>query len=178
MSDERPRKSWREIDRGRDRSKHRQEDRSRGEGPRRGPRSEKSYRAALDRLFDSGKIADIVDPKTGGRSGEDGEQGESRIKLQARIRAAGDRDELTAAVDAYLAHSDALPDDLELLGRVLEHRDPARQLDAMERISDLLDTGARPKRTRAMVGQLKMLRDVGDDPEIVAAARALIERLD
>ena len=30
----------------------------------RGPRSEKSYRAALDRLFDSGKIADLVNTKS------------------------------------------------------------------------------------------------------------------
>jgi len=172
MSDEeRPRRSWREIDRNKDRSSHRREDR-RDAPAGRGPRREKSYRATLDRLFDSGKIGALVEQKTGVTGDSD-----NRIKALARVNNATDRDDLTAAVDAYLQKFDALPDDLELLGRLLEHRDPSRQIEAMERIDKLLDL-EQPKRTRAMLGQLRMIRDIGDDDEMVDLARRLIDRLE
>jgi hypothetical protein len=174
--DERPRKSWKEIDRQRDRSAHRKEERREGERTGKGPRREKSYRAALDRLFETGKIAELVEQKAPG-SGESKEHGESRIRMLAQIRNAPDPESLTRAVDAFLAQFDALPDDLELLGRVLEHRSIDRKIEAMERIDKLLDR-ERPKRTRAMLGLLKMIRDVGDDPEAVDLATRLIERLE
>jgi hypothetical protein len=172
--DERPKRSWREIDRRKDKSAHRQEDRSdlEGRGPK-GKRREKSYKAALDRLFESGKIAELVEQKGGGGEA----QGENRIKALAKIKNAGNRDEVTEAVDAYLNEWNELPDDMEVLGRALEHRNPTWQLDAMERIEKLLET-ERPKRTRAMVGHLKMIRDIGDDNEMVELAKRLIERLE
>lgn len=174
--DERPRRSWREIDRNKDRSAHRKEERPEGGGRRGGPRRERSYRAALDRLFDSGKIAELVEQKAPSSEGDAG-GGDNRIKALARIRDAAGRDEVTREVDAYLKQWDRLPDDLEVLARLLEHRDPGLQLEAMERIDGLLER-ERPKRTRAMLGQLRMIRDVGDDPELVSLARRLIERLE
>lgn len=173
--DDRPRRSWREIDRNKDRSAHRQEERPEPGQRRGGARQKRSYRAALDRLFETGKIADLVEQKTGEKG--KGDDSDNRIKALAKIRDAGDRDEVTRLVDAYLQKFDELPDDLELLGRVLEHRNPTWQLEAMERIDRLLET-EQPKRTRAMLGQLKMIRDIGDDPELVQLAKKLIARLD
>lgn len=172
--DERPRKSWREIDRQKDRSTHRREEKPGADERRKKPQQLKSYRAQLDRLFDSGKIADLVAMKGGGGEAE---PNENRIKLLARIRDAIDRDAVTQAVDEYVARFGELPADLETLGRVLEHRDPARQLEAMQRIDGLLDR-ERPKRSRTLLAQLKIIRDVGDDPELVALARKLIGRLE
>lgn len=178
MSDEdRSRKSWRDIDKQRDGSMHRKDDRGLGGpgGKRGGPRSQKSYRAALDRLFESGKIADLVEQKAPGETADDAGS-ESRLKKLARIKKATGRDEITKEVDAYLKESE-LPEDLEILGQVLEHRNPTRQLEAMEGIDRLLDR-ERPKRYRAMVGQLKMIRDMGDDREMVQLANRLIDRLE
>jgi hypothetical protein len=184
--DERPRKSWREIDKAKDRSAHRQEERPDFEDKRKGAQRKKSYKAALDRLFDSGKIADLVEAQTalagkkgkGGKGSKGGKApGGNRIKMLATIRDAGDREEVTQATDAFLDKFGEVPDDLEILGRMLEHRNPSRQMDAMERIDSLLDT-EQPKRTRAMVGQLKMIRDIGDDPEMMQLASKLIERLE
>jgi hypothetical protein len=173
MSDDRPRRSWREIDRNKDRSSHRKEERP--EGQNRGGRQKQSYRAALDRLFDSGKIADLVEAKTGEKKSD---EDSNRFKALSKIRDAGDRDEVTKQVDAYLQKfGNELPDDLEILARVIEHRNPTWQLDAMERIDKLLETET-PKRTRAMLGQLKMIRDIGDELEMVQLAKKLIEKLD
>ena len=142
----------------------------------RGGRSQQSYRAALDRAFESGKIADLVAAQApAGQAAQAATTSKNKLKMLAKIRDAGGRDDVTAAVDALLKQYE-LPDDLDIWGRVLEHRDPSLQLQAMERINALLDT-AKPKRTGAMVGQLKMIRDLGDDPEMVDLARKLIDRL-
>lgn len=178
MSDrDRPRKSWREIDKARDGSSHREDRPDASMLSRKGSgRSQKSYRAALDRLFDSGKIADLVDQKEPEEAKPKDTQGESRIKLLRTIRDAGDRDEVTRAADAYLEQFD-LPEDIDVLPRLLEHRDPEIQRQTMERMDTLLDE-AQPKRTRAIVGQLKMIRDFADDQEMMELANKLIDRLD
>ena len=175
---DRPRKSWREIDKSRDKSSHRQDERPDASklGRKGTGRSQKSYRAALDRLFDSGKIAELVDHKDPPSSEPVAEKGESRIKMMRKIRDATDRDELTRTVDAYLKKWE-LPEDMEILPRVLEHRDDRIQLEAMERIDALLET-QQPRRKRAMVGQLKMIRDFADEQEMIELAKKLIERLD
>jgi len=173
MSDEeRPRKSWREIDKAKDRSRHRQEDRPVRER-RSGPGSQKSYRATLDRLFKTGKIAELVEQRAPGTTGESG--GETRLKQLARIKQAVGRDAVTQEVDAYLEGNE-LPDDMEILEKVLEHRRAALQLDAMQRIERLLDREP-PRRARTMMAQLKLIRDLGDDPELAQLATRLISRL-
>jgi hypothetical protein len=172
--DDRPRKSWREIDKAKDRSVHRKEERRDPQGRPMGQRRQKSYRASLDRLFDSGKISELVEQQAPGTARAAGGE-QSRLKQQARIRDASGRDEVTEAVDAYLERY-PMPDDFELLTRILEHRDPGRQLEAMNRLGALLEQ-ERPKRTRALLGQLKMIRDLGEDPELEQLAERLIEMI-
>jgi hypothetical protein len=174
MSDEeRPRKSWREIDKAKDRSRHRQDEKPAGER-KRGPGSQKSYRAALDRLFQTGKIAQLVDQRAPGSTAEGA--GETRLKMLARIKQAVGRDAITQEVDAYLQGHE-LPDDMEILEKALEHRRVALRLEAMQRLERLLDR-EQPRRRRAMVAQLKLIRDLGDDPELVELATRLIPRLE
>ena len=178
MSDEdRPRKSWREIDKARDGSSHRKDRPDASMLTRRSSgRSQKSYRAALDRLFDSGKIADLVEQKDPSEAKPMDTEAESRLKMLRKIQDATDRDEVTRTADAYLKQFD-LPQDMDILPRLLEHRDPEVQLQTMTRMDELLDT-LRPKRTRAIVGQLKMIRDFADEQEMMALANKLIDRLD
>jgi hypothetical protein len=64
-----------------------------------------------------------------------------------------------------------------VLAKVLEHRDPARQLQAMEKLVELTDQ-EKPRRTRAIIGQLKLIRDTGDDPELIELAKRLLDRLE
>lgn len=174
--DDRPKKSWREIDKTRDRSTHRRDDRPGGGLKPRGPRSQKSYRAALDRLFDSGKIGDLVEEKAPSSGDAPAEGGENRFKALRKIKEAVGRDAITKAADAYFKHFE-LPDDLEALGQLLEHRDEGRQLEAMERIAALLEQGEKPRRSRAMVGQLKLIRDLSGDPRLEKLAGRLLDLL-
>lgn len=171
---DRPRKSWKEIDRARDGSGHRDDrDRPSPGGPRRTQRSQKSYRAALDRLFDSGKIGALM-PKDGETAGAEGDAG--RTTLLRQLEAAEGRDAITKAVDAFV-RSYALPDDVDLLTKVLEHRDPQQQLTALRALLRMTE-GDRPRRTRGLVGKLKLIREMADDPEIADLAAQLADRLD
>lgn len=170
--DERPRKSWREIDKQRDRSAHRREERPAGSRPR-DLRRQRTYRDKLDHLFESGRIGEVVS-----KSAEEteGAQGENRIKLLRQLAAAEGRDTVTAIIDAYLARFD-LPRDIEVLSKVLEHRNPDLQLKAMELLLQLVDE-QKPRRTRAVVGQLKLIRDTAEDADLVPLAEQLLEKLD
>ena len=174
MSDERRKRTWKEIDAAKDKSGHRREERPQGGGRRTG-RSQKSYRAALDRLFDSGKIGDLVEERTG-QAADDGDP--SRQKLLRAIRDAEDKASITEAVDAYLAAHDQLPDDPDILGKALSHKQPGRQLDAMEALLAALDAGRTPRRARGIIGQLKLIRDTSGDPELEQLASQLLDRLE
>jgi len=173
--DDRPRKSWREIDQNKDKSKHRQSERLPPGKKRSGPGSQKSYRAALDRLFSSGKIADLVAQKEPD-SRVQAADSDNRFRMLDRIKAAQDRDTINQELDTYLEKFE-LPDDLEIWAKVLEHRSPNRQRQAIEAIDRLLGQ-EQPKRRRAMIGQLKLIRDVGEDEELVQLASALIKKLE
>lgn len=174
MSDEgRRRKSWREIDQQRDHSAQRREERPAG-GAARGARSQQSYRAALDRLFDSGRIGKLVEAQGVAAAPPDADGLERQAALRQLVAAEG-RDAVTVATDAYLVHW-GWPDDVELLARVIEHRDPARQIEAIERLLTQIDQ-QRPRRARAVVGQLRLIRDTAEDERLVALAQQLLEHL-
>lgn len=173
MSDDRERKSWKEIDRMRD-GKSNREPRP-GHHPR-SPQSQKSYRAALDRAFDSGKIGALVKDQAAEAGQEEAAGDASRIKLLREIGKAEDRASITKAVDAYLAQYE-LPDDADVLAKIVQHRKPGVQLSAMRKLEAVLDS-QQPKRVRALVGQLKLIRDMADEKEMEELAERLIDRLD
>ncbi|MCB9558268.1 MAG: hypothetical protein H6707_19280 [Deltaproteobacteria bacterium] len=168
MSDDRPKRSWREIDQMRDGS--------RGGGQRErtqlDPRRQGTYRAKLDRLFSSGKIGDLVQERIGDAADDD----PLRSKLLAAIASAEGRGPISKAVDAYLKEH-PLPRDVDVLVKVLQHRDEDRQLEAIALLEEICAEEA-PKRARSLIGQLKLIRDTGDDPELRQRAEALLEQLD
>ncbi|MCA9666812.1 MAG: hypothetical protein KC503_14530 [Myxococcales bacterium] len=176
MSDDRPRKSWRDIDKQRDKSEHRRDGATGGGGfsQQRRERGQKSYRAALERAFDSGKIGELARERMPESAVDEDDAG--RLELLKKLKEAEGRDAITKAADALLAEH-ALPRDFDALAKLLEHRSPSRQQDAIELLLEMTETET-PRRPRAIVGQLKMIRDLGDDDELVALARQLLERLD
>ena len=84
------RKSWREIDQAKDGSGGSSRGGSGRERSSQGQRSQKSYRATLDRLFDSGKIGELVEQQSSSKT-EPKPGDESRIKLLRKIQDATDR---------------------------------------------------------------------------------------
>jgi hypothetical protein len=170
---ERPRKSWREIDAQRDRSGGGTR-RTGDDRPRKGQPSQKTYRAALDRLFESGGIAKLAGdaPKP-----EPSAADETRAKLAAKVRDALGPDDATRAVDGYLAKFGTPPEDFEFLGGMLQHRKDERVSEAIAALGGLLDKGLKPKRPRAIAAHLRTIEEVNDDAELRRAAAELRRRI-
>jgi len=178
MSDDRKRKrSWRDIDRNKDRSDHRQES---GSGRPRGAKGQaaasRSHRSALDQLFNSGKVGDLVkkrDLETGVAADDPDEP--SRRKLTEKINQAPDRDSKVAAIDAYLERF-SLPADFDVLSQILDHPDPDVVGDALDKIEALLEID-KPRRARTLIAQLKTLQDLSEWGKLRRRAAALLDKL-
>lgn len=165
-------KSWKEIDQMRDGRNGQTKGSARG--PKQDARSQKSYRAALDRAFSSGAIGELVKEK----AEESGEVvDDSLLKLTRAIIDAEGRLSITKATDAYYDAAAGLPNDTDALAKVVQHKNPTRQIQAMEKLSERLDEHP-PKRTRELIGSLKLVRDTADDKEMEDLASNLLDRLE
>ena len=168
---ERPKKSFRERDANRNKSRHvnTASDRER-------ERFEKttaytSYKQKLERVFSGGELSeamrDRLDPT--------GEGKEKDLKLKA-IRLAETPKAFAEALDAYLVGHE-FPDDLYLLDRALEHPKVAVQLRALERLDALRAEGKLAKPPATLKMRLDGLALNADDGEVQDAAGALRKKL-
>src|SRR5215471_20083160 len=199
--DDRPKKSWREIDSKRDRSQHRGPSEKREDSPfgggRKGEQRQKTYRSQLDRLFESGGIGKLVAeqekqkqeelaqkmgmrppaPAAGEKPAEPtappAEDG--RIKKLAQVRDAIGPDQITKAVDGYLKGY-PWPNDLDFLSAALEHRDEDIIREALTRLASALAAG-KPRRAATLAGRLRTLEELGGDDEIRKKASELRRKL-
>lgn len=160
--DDRPKKSWREIDASKDRSSHRKDDRPRlgTKAAQRSSAAQQQYRSALEKLFDGGGAGATAgwskvlpempkDPATEGRQ-----------ELLRAIRTATGRSAVEKAVAALLARF-PLPDDPDVLTQVLVHGDDDLVRQALGKLDALL-----PLRTPAGKAVLETrLRTLEDDPD-------------
>lgn len=184
MSDDKPKKSWREIDAQRDRNQRGGPPREGGAGGgKRADRASKQYRAALDALFDKGnkegfqRVAEALgkaEPAAKGGAAPEADD-EGRRALHQKVVAAIGKSEVTRALDRYLAKY-PLPDDWELLEQALDHEDPARVEEALARAEALI-AREKPRRARTLIGKLRFLEEAGDSPELGARAAALRSKL-
>lgn len=151
--DERPRKSWREIDRARDGSGHRREERR----PRGAAAEARSQRATAEYLKEIDGLFAL------GRGGAEGE------RLAAAVREAHGTPELGPACAVY---RDALgfPDDPALLALFLDSADRELVVGALRALGPLAGEGL----SGGLRSQLRMLADDADD-EIAEAAEEALE---
>lgn len=171
MSEDRPKKSWRDVDRSKDRSAHRREERPAG-SPQKRERTQKTYRAALDRLFTQGGLGKILPTDGEGTP----ESGPNRIRLLVDIRGAAEPDEITRAIDAFVRAFGDLPDEVDLWAQAAWHDDIEIVRTALSKLPALL--ASQPlKRTRALVGRLRYLEDLAEDPEMRRQAAELRRRI-
>jgi tetratricopeptide (TPR) repeat protein len=127
--------SWRDRDRKKDRSAHRQEE-SRPRGP--APRIESAtaaYKRQLDAVFSGGALPAHLKEKLG--EAPVGEAGERQKKLRAVLTAATPAEQV-AALNAFLAEHE-LPDDLDFIERALAHPKDAVLLAALGKLEAHLD---------------------------------------
>jgi hypothetical protein len=155
--EDRPKKSWREIDRQRDHSRH--VSASKPE-PRRVREQSHQSRAALERAFRDGLVARLVSEKGADLPSQEKSR---RPELVKKIRMSEGRAEVNALLDELLSFS-TLPDDWDVLVRALDHHRPEVVKAALEQILKLLAT-ERPARKASLVQRVKGLAE-GEDEDL------------
>jgi len=170
------RPSWRDRDRRNDQSQHR-----RGERPgggRGGPRVESAtaaYKRKLDKFFDEGVVPEHLKDKLPAAGGVD-EGPSERQQFIRTIRKAKTGRELEKAVDA-LRRDFGLPEDMEILLRVLEHSKDPVLLDALGLIEAHIDSGQQVPKKKLFAQRLAGLEYSSFDPRVQRKAVSLARRL-
>jgi hypothetical protein len=174
VSDDRPKKSWKEIDAQRDRKS--------GGGQRRDPEErsrqkvEKTqayskYKANLDKLFTPGgnALPESLREKLGPTTPE---AKAKRGALDA-LKATPNEETLRAALEAEVE----LPDDPRLLMTLLEVKDEALLVPVLRALLALVEGGKKPNRM-LLIGKLDALKHRASEPDVldlVSTIRASVD---
>jgi hypothetical protein len=173
MSDDRekPKKSWRDIDKAKDGSSHRKDEPKRQTKEATG--AQKQYRATLDRLFDQGEAGRLLGKN---RTTEKVDaKADTRLSLIRAVRDAIGRDDITRAVDKLLELG-SLPQEEEVLTQAIEHRDEAKARMALEGLLSWLDRN-RLRRQATLKARLQGMVDNANDDETRELARKVRDKL-
>jgi hypothetical protein len=195
--DDRPKKSWRERDAQRNRSRHVSQD-PRPAQSKRERDSSGQARAALERAFSDGLVSKLVQHKLGAptdpaaeaaRSVDPkdlaaglsavrsaGEGGTQRSALLKKIRITESPSEVNQLIDELLAQGGELPPDWDVLIRALDHRRDTVVQKALERMTSLITTD-RPPRRGALLQRLIGLLSETDDDDVRSLAEGLREKV-
>ncbi len=142
MGDDRPKKSWRELDSARDKggSRPRRDPDARAREKTESSAAYKQYKSNLDKLFTPGgtSLPEAFKEKLGPPS----EDAQKKQKLTADLQDKADLASLAAYLDAGLA----LPQDGRLLVRLLDANDAARLVPVLETLLAVVEGGQKPSR--------------------------------
>jgi hypothetical protein len=175
---DRPKKSWSEIDKQKDRSLHRREDRpamsqkkqARADG------ASKVYKSQLDRFFEGegtapaqvkNKLAAIEDVSPDGLARKAAVQ-----KIKDAVTSAAK----SAAISEYRSRWE-LPPDHDVLAEVLACDDDDHIAIALAMIGELLAANRPPRRTTTLEQRLKRIVTLSETPSVQDTAKELIKKL-
>ena len=131
---EREKPTWRERDRKKDTSAHRRDESAPRGAPARVATATAQYKRQLDALFDRGEVPDHLKDKLPAPDATGGDpESKERVRLTRAVRQAPSGPELVKALDALREKLGAVPEDLELVLRFLEHPKDAVLAEALGR---------------------------------------------
>lgn len=175
--DDRPRKSWREIDSMREKSYHRR-DNTAGSGRPRSRKEEyesRRYKSELEKIFSGGSLP----PSFAERLTETpaSEQSKKRHGLIQKIRNEEDVEKLHKELSELYDIDNGFPKLEDILLPAVEHPDSKLSLAAMAGLKELhSDPGL--KRKSLLRIKLRSLSNLCEDPDVKAAAQELLDIID
>lgn len=168
---ERPKRSWREIDRARDIKRERTAPLPGTQTTLKGGAA-KRYRSQLDRIFAGGGLPDEVKRQAPGF--ENVEKTARQVLVDAVLAAIAPA-EIEQAVDALLA-TEPMPTDPALLVKVLAHPKQAHAAAALASLLDTLENG-RPQNANLLKSRVQSLKLIADDDEVKRLADCVLAML-
>lgn len=174
--EDRPKRSWRDIDKMRDKSfsRSRSQDERAQERMQRSPVYEQ-YKAKVSKMFSGGDLPDELREKL-----DPSGTLKARDDLLKRIKklAAEDRKAWSEAVREFVEKFD-MPEDAYLLVEWLDHPRDRVVERSLARLEELANAGALTgaKRPKSIDQRLRSLEMMSGEPQVQARAKALRERL-
>jgi len=167
-------KSWREIDRERDKSDHVSDDDSK----RRDKRADSKYKQDLEKLFRSGDhVPDRFEEEMEDLGPQEGTEEAARKEAIDEMREADGFREFAKTVNVFMQKKYRLPDDEDLLIRMLDHPDDDIVRAVLEHILDL--SGRRDLvRKEPVRSRLSTIRTMSQDSEILSLVDEIEDRLE
>lgn len=169
MSDERPKKSWREIDAGRDRKsgRARVDPNERIKSKQAESQAYKAYKSQLDKLFTPGGAA--LPPALAEKLGPQSPEAQRDKELLDALT----KDPGAETLRAVVAAGVRLPGEPRLLLTLLEIREAALAKVVLERLLSMIeDEGKRPNKPLALQ-RIDSLLNLVDDPEVTELASSV-----
>ena len=144
---------------------------------RRNQRTSKKYKADLEKLFESGgDVPERFQEVMKDLGPEEGSPEAERRQAVDELRQADDFRAFVKAVSAYQRKGYELPDDEELLGRMLEHPRESIVLDVLNHLIDL-HRRRTLKGSASLNARLKSVKTVSDDPRVHELADEVLQAL-
>lgn len=176
MSDDRPKKSWRELDRQRDKSGGSSGGRKRDPEAWNREKISKTaayskYKSNLDKLFQPGgaDLPESMKAKLGPQTEESKEKRELTDALK--------NDPSEKTLRAYLDKDLPLPEDARLLMGLLDVRDEALVRPVLDALLEIVEGGKKPNRM-LLIQRLEALKNWAEDDETLELAQMVRAALD
>lgn len=174
MSDDRPKKSWRELDRQRESgggSARRRDPTERNRERASKTQAYSAYKSQLDKLFTPGgaQLPEHMREKLGPQSDDAKAR---RALLEALTKAPGE-----ASLRALLEAGEALPEEPRLLMSLLDVRDEALLRPVLQQLLDIVEDGKKPNRM-LLVQRLESVKNFAEEDETLELVSMLRAALD
>ncbi len=174
MSDDRPKKSWKELDRMRDKggsSRSRKDPSERNRERASKTQAYSAYKSQLDKLFTPGgaQLPEHMRAKLGPQSDESKVR---REMIEALTKDPGEKT-LRPLVEA----GEGLPDDPRLLMRLLDVRDESLLRPVLQQLLDIIEDGKKPNRM-LLIQRLEAVKNFAEEDEtleLVDMTRAALD---
>jgi hypothetical protein len=176
MSDdekERPKRSWREIDRMRDIKTSRTSPLPTTHSTLKG-QAAKRYRSQLDRIFSGGGLPEEIKRQAPAVAVAPAEKSSRQIKIDA-VLASVTPEEIATSVDAFL-DDQPMPTDPELLAKILSHPKGLYSKPALEHLLETLENG-KPTNARLLKTRVQSIKLIDDDEDVQHLATCALARL-
>jgi hypothetical protein len=176
--DDRPKKTWRELDNAKDRSAHRAPDKT-PMSPFKQARADsasKSYKSKLDAFFDGdGKVPTIVKDKLANIQ-DTSLEGAARTLAIKAIKDASTSHALDEAFARFLEHWE-LPFDFDVLSQALNCGDESYIAAALDTIDKMFKDKRIPKHVQLLEQRLRRVKTLSEEPDLQEKAAALMKTL-
>lgn len=167
-------KSWREIDREKDSSNYRSSDDT---SNRRDKRGDYKYKQDLEKVFQSGSnVPDRFDEVMDEVGPEEGTEEAERAEEIDKLRDADGFREFAKAVNVFMQKDYRMPDDEDLLIRMLDHPDNSIVRQVLAQIVDLSER-RELNRPEPIKSRLSTIRTMSDDSEILSLADEIDDKI-